>query len=114
MRGLIFIACLIPHMAVPQEWAADFRTQVAQCWNLAGVEEPKAVTVRFGLMPDGRVAPDKITPVDEAADAASPSFQAARRAIMRCGRDGFDLPTDQYETWRVVEMTFDPNRMGVE
>jgi len=45
---------------------------------------------------------------DEQARAA---FQSARRAILRCGASGYDLPADKYDRWRDVEVTFDPSTM---
>ena len=39
------------------------------------------------------------------------AFEAARRAILRCGASGYDLPADKYDQWREVEITFDPSGM---
>ncbi|MEM9438259.1 MAG: energy transducer TonB, partial [Pseudomonadota bacterium] len=36
---------------------------------------------------------------------------AARRAIIRCGATGFDLPREKYDQWRQIEMTFNPEEM---
>ena len=40
--------------------------------------------------------------------------EAARRAIIRCGARGFELPPEKYEQWRDIEMTFDPERMRIK
>ena len=32
---------------------------------------------------------------------------AARRAILRCQRDGYSLPIGKYEQWRKMKMTFE-------
>ena len=45
------------------------------------------------------------------SDAARRAFAAARRAIIRCGRDGYDLPAEKYDRWRSIEMTFNPEKM---
>ena len=41
------------------------------------------------------------------------AFEAARRAIIRCGSSGFDLPAEKYGHWRDIEMTFNPERMRI-
>jgi hypothetical protein len=43
--------------------------------------------------------------------AARQAFEAARRAIIRCGSNGFDLPEESYDHWRSVEMVFNPEGM---
>jgi len=39
------------------------------------------------------------------------AYEAARRAVIRCGARGFPLPADKYDQWREIEMTFDPSGM---
>ena len=46
--------------------------------------------------------------------AAGQAFGAARRAILRCGARGYDLPADKYEQWREIEMTFNPDGMRLK
>ena len=41
-------------------------------------------------------------------------IEAARRAIIRCGAKGFQLPPDKYEQWRTIEMEFSPERMRIK
>jgi hypothetical protein len=45
--------------------------------------------------------------------AAKQAFEAARRAIIRCGADGFELLPDEYEEWRAITLEFDPERMRI-
>lgn len=45
--------------------------------------------------------------------AAEQAFEAARRAIIRCGADGFDLLSDEYEEWKTITLEFDPKRMRI-
>ena len=40
-------------------------------------------------------------------------WRKARRAILRCGAQGFPLPDDKYETWRELELIFDKGRVGL-
>ena len=46
--------------------------------------------------------------------AARQAFEAARRAIIRCGAQGFGLPVDKYDHWREIEMTFNPEKMRIK
>ena len=43
--------------------------------------------------------------------AQNAAFEAARRAVLRCQRGGFDLPIEKYDHWRDIEMTFNPEKM---
>ena len=68
------------------------------------------------MQPDGR--PDagsiRLTDAEGGSDAAvERAFDAARRAIIRCGQDGYDLPRGKYDQWRDVELIFDPEGMRV-
>ena len=42
--------------------------------------------------------------------AARQAYEAARRAIIRCGANGFTLPPDKYDQWRDIEMVFNPEK----
>ena len=92
-----------------------FRVAVSSCWNVdVGSEAANVtVTVGFELGRDGKVQGDvrQIGGSGGSDAAISTAFGAARRAILRCQQDGFQLPADKYEQWREVEMTFDPNGM---
>ena len=48
------------------------------------------------------------------ASAAKQAFEAARRAIIRCAKGGYDLPSDKYGQWKDIEMTFNPERMRIK
>ena len=52
--------------------------------------------------------------VDYAAKKARQAFEAARRAIIRCGAQGFDLPREKYDHWRDIEMVFNPEKMRIK
>jgi hypothetical protein len=73
------------------------------------------VTVAFELGRDGKVvgSVELLTHNAESSEAATSAYDTARRAILRCQRDGFPLPTEKYEQWRTVEMTFDPTQMVI-
>ncbi len=92
-----------------------FRVAVNRCWNVdPGSEAARVtVTVAFGLDRDGGVQGDVRQLAVDGGTSGSQSiaFQAARRAILRCGASGYDLPADKYDQWREVEITFDPSGM---
>ena len=46
--------------------------------------------------------------------SARQAYEAARRAIIRCGAKGFQLPPEKYEQWRNIEMEFNPERMRIK
>jgi len=41
------------------------------------------------------------------------AYEAARRAILRCGSAGFPLPDAKYETWKEMELVFDAKGVGL-
>ncbi len=92
-----------------------FRLAVNACWNVdPGAEWARVtVTVGFSLGQDGRVIGDvRMINASGGNDAqTSTAFQAARRAILRCGSSGYKLPPEKYDQWQNVEITFDPSGM---
>ncbi|WP_377134493.1 hypothetical protein [Roseicyclus marinus] len=68
----------------------------------------------FELDVDGRPVSNSIRLIaasgpDEAA--AQQAYEAARRAILRCGANGYGLPAESYDHWRQVELVFNPEGM---
>ena len=57
---------------------------------------------------------DLATGIGGSAASAKQAFEAARRAIIRCGSSGYDLPEDKYGQWKEIEMTFNPERMRIK
>ena len=94
-----------------------FRVAVQQCWVVdPGSQAGRvSVTVAFQLGRDGKVAGDVelLTHNADSSEAANSAYESARRAILRCQGDGFPLPAEKYEQWRLVEMTFDPTQMAI-
>ncbi len=92
-----------------------FRVAVSRCWNVdTGSEAANVqVTVAFDLSRDGKVSGQvrQIASSGGSGNAVETAFQAARRAILRCGAKGFDLPAEKYDHWKAVELTFDPSSM---
>lgn len=87
-------------------------SQVAACWNTGALSQEARtvqVTVAFAMTPEGVPEADSIRLtgfVNGMEDAAQEAFEAARRAVIRCGVSGYDLPATDYEQWREVELTF--------
>ncbi len=89
------------------------RSAIAQCWNVApGAVE--AVTVGFDLDEQGRVLGDTrlVGGSGGTESEIDTAYQAARRAILRCQGDGYNLPVAEYEIWRTVQINFDPNMLN--
>ena len=105
----------LPEMGPPMTEAEQdaFLRAVVVCWNVGEATEAATVTVGFDLDRNGKVVGEvrQIGGSGGSDAAISTAFGAARRAILRCQQDGFQLPADKYEQWREVEMTFDPNGM---
>lgn len=96
------------------------RVAVSNCWNAGSLSTAAAATtvvVGVDMARDGRPVVSSIRLVSSSGgsgDAVSKAFEAARRAIIRCGARGYDLPAEKYAHWREVEMTFALKRVRVE
>ena len=96
------------------------RVAVSQCWNVGSLSSDAlrtTVVVGVTLAQDGK--PDSgsirmLSSTGGSAEAAQQAYGAARRAIIRCGSRGFQLPPDKYAHWRDIEMTFNPERMRIK
>lgn len=93
------------------------RLAVSQCWSVGSLSSAALATtvvVGVSMTPDGRPQTNSIRLVSWSGgdqSAAQQAFDAARRAIIRCGQQGYPLPTEKYEQWRDIEMTFNPEKM---
>lgn len=96
------------------------RVAVQQCWNVGSLSTEALATtvvVTVSMFEDGRpdAASIRMTGYSGGgAEAADHAFGAARRAIIRCGANGYDLPLEKYDRWRSIEMTFNPERMRIK
>ncbi len=94
-----------------------FIIAVRNCWNVGSLSseaQGTTVVLSFTMARDGR--PDAVSMrlvsfSDGSEAAAQQSYEAARRAILRCGVNGYDLPEESYDRWQQVEMTFNPQGM---
>ena len=92
------------------------RLSVQNCWVIdVGSEAGRIeVTVAFSLSEDGRVEGGRVDLIADsggAPAAVNAAYEAARRAVLRCQRSGYDLPVEKYAHWRNVEIVFDPSKM---
>lgn len=96
------------------------RVAVQKCWNTGSLStEALKTTVIIGVSMNEDGTPDvgTIRLIDSAGGSGgsvNQAFQAARRAIIRCGSRGFALPSEKYEQWRDIEMTFNPEKMRIK
>lgn len=93
------------------------RVAVAACWNV-GILSSEAlrtkVTVGVRMTREAKPEPGSIRMISASGgsdQAVQKIYEAARRAILRCGAKGFELPRDKYDQWRDIEMTFNPEKM---
>ncbi len=96
------------------------RIAVRQCWNVGSLSTEAlrtTVVVAVEMAEDGRPVSASIRMTGYSGGneaAARQAFDAARRAILRCGSRGFDLPAEKYDHWREIEMTFNPEKMRIK
>lgn len=96
------------------------RLAVQQCWNVGSLSTDAlrtTVVVAVSMAQDGKPNTGSIRMVSfegGTEGAARQAYEAARRAIIRCGASGFDLPVEKYDQWRDIEMTFNPERMRIK
>jgi hypothetical protein len=95
------------------------RVAVQQCWNVGSLSSEAlrtTVVVAVSMTEDGKPQPESLRMLGFEGGteaAARQAFESARRAIIRCGANGFSLPRDKYEQWRNIEMTFNPENMRI-
>ena len=96
------------------------RVAVSSCWNVGSLSSEALATtvvVAVSLTQDGKPQMETIRMVSHSGGgegAAQQAFEAARRAIIRCGAKGYSMPADKYDRWRNIEMTFNPERMRIK
>lgn len=96
------------------------RVAVQKCWNTGSLSTEAlrtTVIVAVDMNEDGTPNAGSIRMVSSSGGtggSVKQAFQAARRAIIRCGARGFALPAEKYEQWREIEMTFNPEKMRIK
>lgn len=93
------------------------RVAVSNCWNVGSLSTDAlgtTVVVAVEMEQSGKPVTSSIRLVSSSGGsdaAARQAFEAARRAIIRCGARGFPLPVEKYAEWQDIEMTFNPEGM---
>lgn len=92
------------------------RLAVQECWVVDVGSEAANVTVIVGvsMTPEGQVANNEVRMLSASGGsetAMRAAYDSARRAILRCQRGGYDLPSEKYAQWQEIEMVFNPERM---
>ena len=107
-----------PSREMTPEERARFIAQLSRCWNvgmLSAEAQTVAVAVAFTLTRDARPVMESIelraASSDDPALAGS-MFESVRRAIIRCGAQGYDLPAAAFSDWQHMEITFGPPNIG--
>lgn len=96
------------------------RVAVSSCWNVGSLSSDAlntTVTVGVAMSQDGKPITSSIKMLSSeggTASAAKQAYETARRAIIRCGASGYNLPADKYDQWKEIEMTFNPERMRIK
>jgi len=96
------------------------RVSVQACWNVGSLSsEALMVTVTLAVSVAQTGIPDagsiRMIGFEGGSEAAArQAFEAARRAVLRCGATGFQLPPEKYDQWRDIEMVFNPERMRIK
>ncbi len=96
------------------------RVAVERCWNTGSLSSEAlrtTVVVAVRMNRDGTPQNGSIRMLSYeggSETAARKAYEAARRAIIRCGARGFDLPAEKFSRWQDIEMTFNPERMRIK
>jgi hypothetical protein len=85
---------------------------INRCWDL-GAASTAAVNVSITLLItlDQSSRPIDVELLDSTGDtpaAIDTARRAAITAVRDCGREGLGLPPEKYETWKQIEVVFDP------
>ncbi|MBW6507405.1 MAG: hypothetical protein K0B00_11720, partial [Rhodobacteraceae bacterium] len=93
---------------------------VKACWNVGALSTDAlrtTVTIGLEMAPDGRPNAASIRRISAEGGteaSAAQAFDAGRRAILRCGANGFPLPPEKYDQWASIEIVFNPEKMRMK
>ena len=96
------------------------RVSVQRCWNVGSLSSDAlntTVVVSVTMTREGKPDTGSIQMLSFSGGsrgAAGQAFEAARRAIIRCGAKGYNLPIEKFGQWQNIEMTFNPERMRIK
>jgi len=93
------------------------RLAISRCYNVGALSSEALgvniyVSVEMARSGKPVINSIKLLRSENGSDAAAKqAYEAARRAIIICGNDGFDLPAEKYDQWKTVEIKFNPESM---
>lgn len=93
------------------------RSQIAKCWNVpAGAKDAQdlRVVLKIQLNQDGSLIKVELASESKDRYGSDSFFRAAADSAMRAVRQCSplqNLPAEKYQTWRDMELTFDPKEM---
>ncbi|VAV95767.1 TolA protein, partial [hydrothermal vent metagenome] len=96
------------------------RLAIQQCWNVGALSSEAlrtTVVVAVSMTTDAKPVTSSIKQLSAtggSGTAVKQAYEAARRAIIRCGATGYNLPRDKYDRWRNIEITFNPEKMRIK
>lgn len=88
------------------------RSRLASCWNIQLAPPDLAelrVRVKMFLNPDGSLLQAPQVLEVGSSEFARTAAESAIRAVRRCAP--YDLPAEKYDSWREINVTFDPREM---
>ena len=94
----------------------DISSSIARKWNLGAASTDTMSTmivVRVSFAADGKPTNFELLEAEGPTQTGIDKlYESARRAVNRAYADGgLPLPSDKYETWRVLDLVFDANGM---
>lgn len=106
-----------PSMPLSMSEKDAIRSQISRCWSVpAGARDAHGLVVvlRVEVQRDGSVLNVALAEASKGRYAKDTFFRAAADSAMRAVRMCSplkDLPPEKYDTWRDMELTFDPKEM---
>ena len=88
------------------------RARLAQCWNIQLAPPDPAelrVKVKMYLNEDGSLSQSPEVLEAGSTEFARSAAESAVRAVRRCAP--YNLPAEKYDSWREINVTFDPREM---
>ena len=89
------------------------KEELVACWNVVPLSTEALASkfsVAFSMKIDGTPVSDSIRLLysEGSEQAVQEAFEAARKVIVSCSAQGYDLPPEKYEHWAQIEITFGP------
>ena len=104
---------------ITREEKGAFILGIQKCWNVGALGTDAlavSVVVAFNMDRDAKPNVGSIRMVASeggTGDAVKRAYETARRAIIRCGAQGYGLPVEKYDQWQEVEVTFNASRKQI-